>query len=136
MSAYSPAGVQVSATPPHTSLSDAPWRPATGCPAPRRATRSASRCATKSRRSAIASCTRAPPARPRRCARVERVALALPPGLAFAEALHGCLLLGAPAMPVDPRLAARERAALLAGVAVRVDAPLGDAEDELALRPP
>jgi o-succinylbenzoate---CoA ligase len=54
----------------------------------------------------------------------EPVALALAPGLPFVEALHGCLLLGAPALPVDPRLAARERAALLAGVAVRVERPL------------
>jgi O-succinylbenzoic acid--CoA ligase len=54
----------------------------------------------------------------------EPVALALPPGLAFVEALHGCLHLGAPVLPVDPRLAARERAALLEGVRVRVERPL------------
>src|SRR5215212_3288739 len=40
--------------------------------------------------------------------RGEPVALLLEPGLPFVEALHGCLLLGAPAVPVDPRLAPRE----------------------------
>ena len=59
--------------------------------------------------------------------RGDPVALALAPGLAFAEALHGCLVLGAPALPVDPRLAARERAALLDGIAVRVERPLDGA---------
>ena len=34
------------------------------------------------------------------------VGLALEPGLPFVEALHGCLLLGVPAVPVDPRLSA------------------------------
>src|ERR687893_1767959 len=41
------------------------------------------------------------------------VGLALEPGLPFVEALHGCLLLGAPAVPVDPRLAEPERQAIL-----------------------
>jgi O-succinylbenzoic acid--CoA ligase len=54
----------------------------------------------------------------------DRVAIALPAGVAFAEALHGCLLLGAAAMPVDLRLAERERRALLADAAAVVDAPL------------
>ena len=40
----------------------------------------------------------------------QRVAIALPPGLAFAQALHACLLLGAVAVPVDLRLTAAERA--------------------------
>ena len=53
-----------------------------------------------------------------------RVALALPPGLDFAVALHACLLARAAAMPVDPRLAAREREALLATADAIVDAPL------------
>src|ERR671914_370355 len=44
--------------------------------------------------------------------RGEPVALMLEPGLPFVEALHGCLLLGAPAVPIDPRLADRERAAM------------------------
>jgi o-succinylbenzoate---CoA ligase len=56
----------------------------------------------------------------------DRVALDLPPGVAFARALHGCALLGAVAVPVDPRLAARERAARLAGVSHVLDgAPAG-----------
>src|ERR687893_714491 len=36
--------------------------------------------------------------------RGEPVALAMEPGLELVEALHGCLLLGAPAVPIDPRL--------------------------------
>ena len=39
-----------------------------------------------------------------------------PPGLEFAVALHACLLAGVAAVPVDPRLAAPERAARLAAV--------------------
>ena len=38
-----------------------------------------------------------------------RVAIALPPGLAFARALHACMLLGAVAVPVDVRLTAAGR---------------------------
>jgi o-succinylbenzoate---CoA ligase len=53
----------------------------------------------------------------------DRVAIALPPGIAFAETLHGCLLLGAAAVPVDLRLAPRERDAIVRGALV-VDAPL------------
>jgi O-succinylbenzoic acid--CoA ligase len=41
--------------------------------------------------------------------------IARPPGLEFAVALHACLLAGVPAVPVDPRLTERERAAVLAG---------------------
>jgi len=52
-----------------------------------------------------------------------RVALALPPGLDFAVALHACLLARAAAMPVDPRLAGPEREALLASADMVVDAP-------------
>jgi o-succinylbenzoate---CoA ligase len=54
----------------------------------------------------------------------DRVAIALPAGVAFAEALHGCLLLGAAAMPVDLRLGERERAAVLDTAATVVDGPL------------
>jgi O-succinylbenzoic acid--CoA ligase len=54
----------------------------------------------------------------------DRVAIALPPGLAFAETLHACLLAGAAAMPVDLRLAPREREALLRTAALVVDGPL------------
>ena len=55
----------------------------------------------------------------------ERVAIALPGGLAFAQALHACLLLGAVAVPVDVRLTARERAHVACGATVLVDEPLG-----------
>ena len=48
-----------------------------------------------------------------------RVALALPPGLDFAVALHACLLARAAAMPVDPRLGEAEQAALLASADAR-----------------
>jgi O-succinylbenzoic acid--CoA ligase len=56
-----------------------------------------------------------------------RVAIALPPGLAFAEALHACLLLGAVAVPVDLRLAAAERAHIAASCDVTLDEPLAHA---------
>jgi o-succinylbenzoate---CoA ligase len=54
----------------------------------------------------------------------DRVALALPAGAAFADALHGCLLAGAPAMPVDPRLTESERAALERDATIRISGPL------------
>jgi O-succinylbenzoic acid--CoA ligase len=41
----------------------------------------------------------------------DHVALALAPGEGFAVALHACLLRGAVAVPIDPRLAEAERAA-------------------------
>ncbi len=52
-----------------------------------------------------------------------RVALLLPAGRAFAEALHGCWRLGAVAVPVDVRLGKAELAVQVAG-ALLVDAPL------------
>src|SRR5215218_7186830 len=56
-----------------------------------------------------------------------RVALALPPGLEFAVALHAMLLARAVAVPVDPRLGEREQAALLAGADRVVDGPVSAA---------
>jgi o-succinylbenzoate---CoA ligase len=56
----------------------------------------------------------------------DRVAIALPAGLAFAQALHACLLLGAVAVPVDLRLAAREQERILDGAVVMVSEPLGE----------
>ena len=56
--------------------------------------------------------------------RGEPVALMLEPGLPFVEALHGCLLLGAPAVPIDARLAKRERDAVLREIEVRVERPM------------
>ncbi len=55
-----------------------------------------------------------------------RVAIALPAGLEFAQALHACLLLGAVAVPVDLRLAPAERERIAAGADVRVEQPLGE----------
>jgi O-succinylbenzoic acid--CoA ligase len=56
--------------------------------------------------------------------RGEPVALILPPGLPFLEALHGCLILGTPAVPIDPRLAERERKAVLREIEVRIERPM------------
>jgi o-succinylbenzoate---CoA ligase len=50
-----------------------------------------------------------------------RVAIALPPGLDFAVALHACLLAGAAAVPLDPR----EPEPRLAGATLTIDGPLG-----------
>ena len=54
----------------------------------------------------------------------DRVAIALPARRAFVETLHGCLLLGAPAVPIDLRLKPAERRAQTAGCVTVVDAPL------------
>ncbi len=54
----------------------------------------------------------------------DRVAIALPPGLAFAQALHACLLSGAVAVPIDLRLSAPERERIAAGASVLVEEPL------------
>ena len=56
----------------------------------------------------------------------DRVAIALPPGLRFAQALHATLLAGAVAVPVDLRLSDAEREAVAGGAALVIDAPLGD----------
>ncbi|HXC46574.1 MAG TPA: AMP-binding protein, partial [Solirubrobacteraceae bacterium] len=56
--------------------------------------------------------------------RGERVAIALAPGAAFAQALHACMLLGAIAVPIDLRLRPSERERLAAGAAVLVQEPL------------
>src|SRR5947199_89244 len=53
-----------------------------------------------------------------------RKAVALPAGLAFAQALHACLLLGAVAVPVDVRAPARERERVASDAAVVVEEPL------------
>jgi O-succinylbenzoic acid--CoA ligase len=55
------------------------------------------------------------------------VAIALPAGRDFAVALHGCLLTGAAAVPVDLRLGEAERALVTAGCDLVVDAPLAGA---------
>jgi o-succinylbenzoate---CoA ligase len=61
-----------------------------------------------------------------------RVAIALPAGLDFAQALHACLLLGAIAVPVDRRLAAEEQAHVFDG-AVLVAEPLGEGPEPVAV---
>jgi O-succinylbenzoic acid--CoA ligase len=53
-----------------------------------------------------------------------RVALALAPGADFVIALHGCLLAGAAAVPIDLRLTDGERAARIAAADVVVTEPL------------
>jgi O-succinylbenzoic acid--CoA ligase len=60
----------------------------------------------------------------RGAARGEPVALMLEPGLPFLEALHGCLILGTPAVPIDPRLADRERQGVLREIEIKVERPL------------
>ena len=57
----------------------------------------------------------------------DRVALALPSVEDFAVALHGCLLAGAVAVPIDTRLTQSERAARMAGARVAVSEPLESA---------
>ena len=64
--------------------------------------------------------------------RGDRVAIALPPGLQFAEALHACLLLGAVAVPVDLRLADAERAHICDGASLLVSETLSGAPDAAA----
>jgi O-succinylbenzoic acid--CoA ligase len=54
----------------------------------------------------------------------DRVAIALPAGLAFVQALHACLLAGAAAVPLDLRLAASERERIAQGAAALVEEPL------------
>src|SRR6185437_9119399 len=53
----------------------------------------------------------------------ERVAIALAPGLAFAQALHASMLLGAVAVPIDLRLTSSERERLCGGAKVIVQEP-------------
>lgn len=56
----------------------------------------------------------------------EHVAVALPPGIPFAVALHACWLAGAGVVPVDLRLSPAERAAISAGTALTIEEPLPD----------
>ncbi len=61
----------------------------------------------------------------------ERVAIALPPGLEFAYALHACMLLGAVAVPVDLRMSASEQSVIAGGAALLIDASLESSVDAL-----
>jgi o-succinylbenzoate---CoA ligase len=56
----------------------------------------------------------------------DRIRIELPPGRAFVATVHGCLLLRAPAMPIDLRLSERERSGLACGAEVLVSQPLAD----------
>jgi O-succinylbenzoic acid--CoA ligase len=58
----------------------------------------------------------------------DRVAIALPPGIAFAEAFHACLCLGAVAVPVDVRLPAAERALVCRDAVLVVEETLARGE--------
>jgi O-succinylbenzoic acid--CoA ligase len=55
-----------------------------------------------------------------------RVAIELAPGLAFAQALHACLLLGAVAVPVDLRAAEAERARTASAAELHIREPLAE----------
>jgi O-succinylbenzoic acid--CoA ligase len=59
----------------------------------------------------------------------DRIAIALPAGLDFAYVLHACLLLGAVAVPLDPRMSVAERARIAEGSDVLVDEPLGEPDN-------
>ncbi len=56
----------------------------------------------------------------------DRVAIGLVAGEGFAVALHACMLLGAVAVPLDPRLTAEEVVRHAAGSALTIEEPLGD----------
>ncbi|MDP2711349.1 MAG: AMP-binding protein [Solirubrobacteraceae bacterium] len=62
----------------------------------------------------------------------DQVGIALPARRAFAETLHGCLLLGAIAVPVDLRQRAAERSARTGGCATVVGEPLDGLADASA----
>ena len=62
----------------------------------------------------------------------DRVGIALPARRAFAETLHGCMRLGAIAVPIDLRLGPAERRLRSAGCAAVVTAPLAGLADETA----
>ncbi len=64
-----------------------------------------------------------------------RVAIALPAGLGFVQALHACMLLGATAVPIDLRLAGEERERIAGGAAVLVEEPLPAAGESSAVTP-
>jgi O-succinylbenzoic acid--CoA ligase len=59
-----------------------------------------------------------------------RVGIALPAGLAFAQALHACMRLGAVAVPVDLRLGDADRGAVAGACELLVEEPLALAAAE------
>ena len=64
--------------------------------------------------------------------RGDRVGLAVPAREDLCVALHGCLLTGAVVVPIDLRLAAREREAVAAGTSLVLDEPLGGGDGRAA----
>jgi o-succinylbenzoate---CoA ligase len=58
-----------------------------------------------------------------------RVALALPPGIDFIVALHGCIFAGVAAVPLDLRHSPRERELRLAGAELVIEEPLRPTRD-------
>ena len=69
-------------------------------------------------------------------ARGTRVGIALPAGADFARALHACLLLGAPAVPIDLRLSESEQQRVRRGCDVVLDEPLPRARRRRRRREP
>jgi o-succinylbenzoate---CoA ligase len=65
-----------------------------------------------------------------------RVAIALAPGAEFVVALHGCLLAGLAAVPIDLRLTEAERAQRLAGAEMVVSEPLRTEPPAMLAEPP
>ena len=59
----------------------------------------------------------------------DRVAVLLPPGIAFAEVLHALPKLGAVLVPVNPRLGAAERAWITDGAKLVLDEPVDDGDE-------
>ena len=68
----------------------------------------------------------------RRTGARDRVALALPAGEEFVIALHGCLLAGVAAVPIDLRLGEEERKPRLAGAEFVVSEPLRESQGTIA----
>src|SRR4051812_23410208 len=134
MSSYSPAGVQVVSVIARNATLRAmdvePWLPRAARRRPQaRALGTLTYSELDERARRAAGALGAQPG--------ERVAIALEPGREFAIALHACLLAGAVAVPVDPRLPdpppgggpgppPGRRPPPLAGAQQVIDAPLGD----------
>src|SRR3954452_3953273 len=127
MSVYSPAGVQFTGMPRQATLApvlvDA-WLPRAAAQHPDRP--AVNRLTYAQLLGEAARAARHLAARG--VAAGDRVGLELPPGEAFVIALHAILLLGAVAVPIDVRLGAEERLAVLRGVATVVGGPLDGEE--------
>src|ERR1700752_1142221 len=125
MSSYCAAGVQVTVTPPETTVSSIGYwvHMATAKHPERVPLQLGDRSLTYSELSALSR----EGARALQSEGVDpgaRVALELADPLEFAIAIHACLLHGAAAVPIDLRLSAEERAARAAHAASVVSGPL------------